>query len=602
MKQKILLPALLAAMLVIAGCGGGNSTGGDPGGGDDEGLSDLQAAITAVLALDGEDTDTAINDAIAKLKSAKDAYDGADPDNLAAAENAAKLLGDLVTARGTPKDSELLNELQTAVSALETLSGGETVAGSVLKALDDAGKKGTAVGALGSSAVVEKYGDAVLKARDDLKAALDDAKAKRDAVTGDLATGSAGKSLLDTAKSAIDKAESDLADGKTPGVIRGDIATRVAAYEGKDKTPAEQASAAAKQVFGVLSASNFAWGSGNNLNAAKKAETAFATGNTASSSVVAFEAIFGTDKNDAGNTRFSLNGVTTSLVSNADDGTALTFPATDAGVPIGGTGSATSAEYLGIAGNVYCYDADCSAPGTTFGAGWHFVPSDDENSQYAWDSDAGEYEPARYVEWGLWITADDTDEEFEVGELHNFVGLVNAAADLENDENNGMSLVAYADDDGETKATYTGAAAGLSARKMGTGDDEMYASGHFKAAVTLNARFRGGTSVLSGTIGNFEPADDEEGTNHVDNSAWSITLRNVPLTTPLTTPTSVGGTDVGSLGTGVAGNLTVNAYRKTAVTPETDYHPEGFFGQFNAHFYDEDDELTGAAAGNYHAD
>ena len=617
MKQKILLPALLAAMLVIAGCGGGNSTVRDPGGGENPPDAALTAAITEVLALKGspDETDATIRKAIDEFEAAEANNSGADPANLAEAKARVEVLENQLTARDTAKDSELLNALQTAVDELEKRSGGETVAGSVWKALDDAMKKGTAVGALGSSAVVEKYGDAVLKARDDLKAALDDAKAKRGAVTGDLATGSAGKSLLDTAKSAIDKAESDLADGKTPGVIRGEIARDVAAYEGKDNTPAEKASKVAKVVFDhLITASPLMAGNVAALNMAKTAETAFATGNTASSSVVAFEAIFGTDKNDAGKTRFSLNGVTTLLVT-GPNGVDLTseIAAIAAGTAYSESGQPTAVEYLGIAGNVYCYDADCSAPADdTFGAGWHFVPSDGENSQYVWASDdEGNYmyEPARYVEWGLWITdgdgidSDNTVGEIDAGELRNFVGLVNAESlETRNETRNNMSLAAYEDDNGETKATYTGAAAGLSARKMGTGDDATYASGHFVANVTLNASFKGADSALSGTIGNFRPADGEEGTNHVDSAAWSITLRNVPLTIP---SSSVGGTDDDpgeSLGTGVAGNLTVNAYRKTAVDAG-DHHPEGFFGQFNARFYDEDDTtVTGAAAGNYHAD
>lgn len=619
MKQKILLPALLAAMLVIAGCGGGNSA--PPGGpGSPEGLSDLQDAITKVLALDGEDTDTAIKDAIAELNRAKDAYDGTDPNNLAEAERRVGDLEEIVTARGTAKDSELLNELQTAVSALETLSAGDDKEGSALNEATVADGKTNAVNALGSSAMVKKYGDDVLQAKKDLQDALDKAKAEQAKVTGDLASGSAGKELRENAKSAIEAAEGLLADGKTPGVRRGALEELVVKYEGEGNTPDEKADAAAKEVFAILAPNvgsetgEVAVGSFNlnpsgtavNLADAIKPSgpdalpTAFATGNSAPDGVRLFSDIFGSDKNDAGNTRFSLNGMNTSRVT----GITLPIAKTLAGAELSGT-----AMYLGIGGAVHCYGAECAVPANdTFGAGWYFVPASAEtNKRYVWNSDTGVYDQARYVEWGLWITDANDNEVIDRAELHSFVGQGQGSAALITAN---MSSAAHTSDtSGVTKATYTGAAAGLSVRRTGAGTEaspHVHASGHFVADVTLNAVFRATRPELSGMIDGFESADPEkQGTAHVDTN-WKIALtKSLPVGSLVSVIA-----DLGTLGNGteVDGTWTANAYRKTAVPTDAadaanDHHPDAFFGRFNARFLGDDATTsTGGAAGNYHAE
>jgi len=565
MKQKILIALLAAGMLILAGCGGGSS-----------GFTQQQ--------LDE-----------AKEEGRQDALAGRTPcegDGVMVDDD-----GNCVPDNDRMSDAAALDALQAAVDELDKLLAADDQEGSVRKAVADAMKKTGAVNALGSSAAVEKYGNAVLQARAGLQAALEDAKAERDAVTGDLADGAAGKSLLAAAKSAIDKAESDLADGKTPGVPRGEIAGLVADYEGKDKTPAERASDEAKKVFDrLITAAPITAGSAAGLAGSIKPDapalpTAFATGNAAPSGAVSFEAIFGTEKNQGGMTALSLEGKPKNSVSVAPQDTA----AGAAGV---------SADYLGISGMLFCYGADCKAgTGTDFGAGWHFVPAASvAGNQYVWDSDAGGYVQASYVEWGLWLTGGGEDPVV----LNGFVGKGGGSADL---LTAGMSSAAYGKDGEDvsdtdvTRATYNGAAAGLSARKMGTGDDEKYYSGHFKANVELNAIFRATSPVLSGTIDGFEPADGEEGTNHVD-SAWSVSLGNIGLT-DAGLAGSVGTPLIGVLGnnTDVAGAWNASAYRKTAATEGTDHHPDAFFGRFNARFLGDDAATaTGAAAGNYHAE
>ena len=226
MKQKILLPALLAAMLVIAGCGGGNSATPPGGPGSPEGLSELEAAITAVLALERSDdeitADTAdIEAAISAFEAADMAYDGDDPNNLAEAESLVAALKTIVKNRGTPKDSDLLNALQAAIDKLEKLSAANDKEGSALNKATVADGKTDVVNARGSSAMVKKYGDDVLQAKRDLQEAIDKVEEEQAKVIGDLASGEAAKKQLADAKSAIEAAEGLLADGKTPGVPRG---------------------------------------------------------------------------------------------------------------------------------------------------------------------------------------------------------------------------------------------------------------------------------------------------------------------------------------------------------------------------------------------
>ena len=139
-------------------------------------------------------------------------------------------------------------------------------------------------------------------------------------------------------------------------------------------------------------------------------------------------------------------------------------------------------------------------------------------------------------------------------------------------------------------ATYSGTAEGLSARET----DGTTASGHFKADVSLTAKF-GADATLEGRIDNFRSADPAgQGTAHV-NSDWSADLASSPLTADIdigdvdnnpNTPDAVtggkvtGGTVSGPDGT--SGEWAGIAYGKQGK------RPDGFYGGFRLKFGDGD--------------
>ena len=621
MKQKIYIAALLAGMLALVGCGGGNSTGGQPPGGNPPDPAALNAAITAVLALDGSDDETTadITTAISTFEDADTAYDGDDPDNLAEAKRLVAALKEIVKDRddavtaGNTATSFLtvLNDLRTTTDSLETLSGGATATGSALKKATDAGKKTTAIKAHGSSSNVMAYAQMVLDAKSDLEDAIEAVEEDHGAAKTRLASltsGSSDHALLDgaikKADAAVKAAKALLQDSE--GQQLGALELEVRKYEGKGKTPKEQAEAVAKSIHTAMialdgeAAGTDVWTlpttedgltgtSGTALNTQTKDKNAFATGNS-NPDALTLTQIFGSEKNEAGDIKFSLNGVTTSLVNNVDDaGTAdtdaigfVTGEGTTTNNGISTRNAGTTADqhvtYLGIQGGLYCYDAACSAPGTTFGAGWHFVPSETDN-RYERKSD-GDYMQAQYVEWGMWITGTNT--------VNGYIGKGLGSAVLRTTVGTGAGEVSFTRGASsvttDVRATYSGAAVGLSATQKGTGAAATHASGHFIADVELKAVFGAavGDAKLNGEIDNFRDAAGNGG-SHV-NTAWSLDLVE---RTGWATPAN------GTFENDINGGWTAQGY---ATGTGTKYQPDGIFGRFNAEFSD------GAAAGVYHAE
>ena len=614
MKQKIYIAALLAGMLALAGCGGGNSTNpGSPGDSPPDPAA-LNAAITAVLALDGSDDETTadITTAISTFEDADTAYDGDDPDNLAEAKRLVAALKEIVKDRddavtaGNTATSFLtvLNDLRTTTDSLETLSGGATATGSALKKATDAGKKTTAIKAHGSSSNVMAYAQMVLDAKSELEDAIEAVEEDHEAAETRLASltsGSSDHALLDgaikKADAAIKAAKALLQDSE--GQQLGALELEVRKYEGKGKTPKEQAEAVAKSIHTAMIALDGGAGtdvwtlpatengltgtSGTALNTQTKDKNAFATGNS-NPDALTLTQIFGSEKNEAGDIKFSLNGVTTSLVTNDPNNTAGTLATT---LPSGTStvtarAAAVDADviYLGIAGALHCYDAACSAPGTTFGAGWHFVPSETDN-RYERKSD-GDYMQAQYVEWGMWITGTNTVNGYIGKGLGSAVLRTTAAGTGAGEVSftRGASSVTT-----DVRATYSGAAVGLSATQKGTGAAATHASGHFIADVELKAVF--GATVeeakLNGEIDNFRDAAGNGG-SHV-NTAWSLDLvEKEGWGTPVAD---------GTFENDIDGGWTAQGY---ATGTGTKHQPDGIFGRFNAQFSD------GAAAGVYHTE
>ena len=270
-----------------------------------------------------------------------------------------------------------------------------------------------------------------------------------------------------------------------------------------------------------------------------------------------------------------------------------------------GQGQWTRGTFRGIYGTFYCVSASCNAlDSTTFGAGWYFTPSvpattANPNARYDSvqpssqptrflyeDADAdGVYEPLWYADYGMWLIWDPTQatDLARIG-VATRAGLVGPNAF----SRSGFNLAAPATSQNglAATATYSGTARGLSARTV----NEVTASGHFTADVTLNARF--GVPIadpgdgparegrLGGTVDGFTPVAGQGG-DHV-NPAWSLTLEEGGL---------VAG---GVIRTGTVGGVTGHWRARGHGAP--DERPDGFYGDFAADFGD------GAAIGVYSAD
>ena len=115
-------------------------------------------------------------------------------------------------------------------------------------------------------------------------------------------------------------------------------------------------------------------------------------------------------------------------------------------------------------------------------------------------------------------------------------------------------------------ATYSGAAAGMSVRKMGSGDSATTDSGRFTADVNLTANF-GTAATVRGTVDNFE--------GNAVGSGWRVDLQSATL-------------QAGSESTGVAAATGANGVWSAQAYGAADKRPAGIFGGFTAHFTDGD--------------
>ncbi len=255
----------------------------------------------------------------------------------------------------------------------------------------------------------------------------------------------------------------------------------------------------------------------------------------------------------------------------------------------------------GIEGTLYCDTPGfCGLTGDDlFDVGWYFTPAvkssrqasigyDSTEARYE-DSDGdGTYEVASYVDYGMWLTGVDDDLT-----LQRRVGVVGPPQVPVN------SLGFYFP--APTNATYTGKARGLSARNTGTGDDPVYASGHFEADVKLVATFGWFNPQdfsdfvlpgLEGKIDNFR-AVAGQGSGHVD-AGWSLRLLEARINQGVVSPGVI------YVGSQPAGSWDATAYGDTSGEA-----PDGFYGSFSVSFgvrFDDPDDTHGAAVGLYYAD
>ena len=229
-------------------------------------------------------------------------------------------------------------------------------------------------------------------------------------------------------------------------------------------------------------------------------------------------------------------------------------------------GGTTPGRYKGILGAVVCLGGSdgCKVTDGKLGAGWYFSPASPmayyQSQKDDPDTDADEsllYEAELlYASYGHWLT--ESSGEWTVNTFANFADSTNAAADVSTVGNDTNNLA--------NKATYSGMAAGMSVRTMGSGDSKTTDSGAFTADVTLTANF-GAAPTVRGTIDNFD--GDAVG------SGWSVNLESATLGT-----TSNDGVATGSGRDGV--------WSATAYGNDSAKRPEGVIGGFTAHFTDGD--------------
>ena len=252
----------------------------------------------------------------------------------------------------------------------------------------------------------------------------------------------------------------------------------------------------------------------------------------------------------------SLEGMTAADVTS----TTLTDGTIDA------DGGTTPGSYMGILGAVVCLGGSdgCKVTDGKLGAGWYFSPASpmayyqsqkDDPATPADESLLYEAE-VLYASYGHWLTSTGDPLEWTVNTFANFAG-TNAAdvTTVGNDTNNLTNT-----------ATYSGMAAGMSVRTMGSGDSKTTDSGAFTADVMLTANF-GATPTVRGTIDNF--MGDAVG------SGWSVNLESATLGT-----TSNDGI---ATGTGRDGVWSATAYGTDSAA-----RPAGIIGGFTAHFTDGD--------------
>ncbi len=438
---------------------------------------------------------------------------------------------------------------------------------------------GDSMKAMMSAQAILDARDAAAQAVMDAEAALADAeKAKTDAMA--IADDHPQKSALDAAiNAAIEEAEAAV---KAATAVRDGtkIKNAVAEVEGTNKkgTPRSVANSVGTDIAGAL-ATGTTRGGTRIVHGATAPVTTDATVMAAmvmnDAQGMTWAMIVGEDNVmkmrlgtidatsgalTAGNAEVSvasLEGMTATDVTS----TTLTDGTIDA------DGGTTPGNYMGILGAVVCLGGSdgCKVTDGKLGAGWYFSPAaprayyqrvkDDPTT----DADESlNYETETlYAQYGHWLTATGDPLDWTV----NTFALTTAGGAT-------VNLAAGTEDDGlADTAAYSGSAAGVSVRTMGSGDSKTTDSGAFTADVSLTANF-GATPTVRGTIDNF--IGDAVG------SGWSVNLESATL-------------QVSSEATGVAtGSGRDGVWSAQAYGTEATERPAGIFGGFTAHFTDGD--------------
>ena len=241
-------------------------------------------------------------------------------------------------------------------------------------------------------------------------------------------------------------------------------------------------------------------------------------------------------------------------------------------------GGSTPGSYMGITGAVVCLGGSdgCKVTDGKLGAGWYFSPAmpkayyqsqADDTSTDADESMLYEAETL-YASYGYWLvdagaaTPNDATDD-NVWTIHT------SSSSLADNSNVDVSTVGTPANELEDSATYSGSAAGISVRTMGSGTSKTTDSGMFTADVMLEAKF-GATTALEGTINNFQ--GDAVG------AGWSVKLHSSAID-----GTAFTAGDDATAG-GRTGVWSATMYGSTAAAAR----PSGVHGGFVAHFADGD--------------
>ena len=562
--SRLYMPAAtLAGALALAGCGGGSTPpAGDP-----------------PPALEPGEESAAIGGKIytcAEGRTADCPFDPENPPTEAEAEAAGITITDAPAP--APTAAEAVNALADATASLSTLAGAADADGSALKTAREAYVKSRdAAMLLGVSADAQAYAQKVVDAASGLRTAVEEAEKAKTAA----GTAKAALAASDPQRQAIDRAvtRADAAIRAAEALLApgGGVSALAAEYSGADDghpSPSEHADDIAERVHTALMTTPA-------KTAFANAKNVFADGSTRTASMMTFAQLF------AGSTtpQAWTGGKIVNAISLEDEevgSTAPSNPDSNAG------GVATGYTYRGISGDIACRsDDNCTAPAANgeFGEGWYFYPTA-ADAYYTTEVTVGAggavttaYEPAEFVEWGMWLTEANTTLR-----LNRHVGL-GAGLALGTAAGTNYTLVEGTTANGlADEASYSGAAQGLSAKVTGEGDDAVTASGHFLADVSLIAEF-GAMPTLQGSVDSFRTADPDQGTAHVSGD-WELILAG----------------DAGSFADGTTNPTNVRltgadgAWNAQAYGGDSNERPEGIFGGFNATFED------GAAVGAFHAE
>ena len=258
--------------------------------------------------------------------------------------------------------------------------------------------------------------------------------------------------------------------------------------------------------------------------------------------------------------------------------------------------------WKGIEGHLYCQGTGCGVTqvgGNVNLAGgsekWFFVADGKATDTYVDLDGDGNYVPEKGIgKFGYWLT-NGSNPVLSTFAYHD---IANVDIDLEIRIGEGEGRAENYDGN---KATYTGDALGLYVWKKGSGNRE---AGEFMADASLTATFADANSRITGTLSNFRNSSSKRTVGN----AWSVTLSSRPIGSAGVisggqTSTSSGGVSQGTHAGVWIGQMYTAEGDSMGDDPQpggADKRPEGVVGQFDAIFGPNGDD--GYAVGAFGAE